>query len=97
MEILKVEDLSFCYPGEKEPVLKDISFSVAEGEFLCLSGATGCGKSTLLRLLKKELSPKGEKSGRILISGENIDDLDSAEKIGFVMQSPDEQIVTDTV
>ncbi|MBQ2827228.1 MAG: energy-coupling factor ABC transporter ATP-binding protein [Clostridia bacterium] len=97
MEILKVEDLSFCYPGEKEPVLKDISFSVAEGEFLCLSGATGCGKSTLLRLLKKELSPKGDRSGRILISGENIDDLDSAEKIGFVMQSPDEQIVTDTV
>ena len=51
----------------------------------------------MLRLLKKELSPKGDRSGRILISGENIDDLDSAEKIGFVMQSPDEQIVTDTV
>ncbi|MBR5452608.1 MAG: ABC transporter ATP-binding protein [Clostridia bacterium] len=97
MEILKVEDLSFCYPGEKDTTVKNVSFSVNEGEFLCLSGATGCGKSTLLRLLKKELSPRGEKSGRILFYGKDVDDFNNAERIGFVMQSPDEQIVTDTV
>jgi NitT/TauT family transport system ATP-binding protein len=47
---LRVEALSFAYPGER-PVLENISLRVPEGEFLCLLGSSGCGKTTLLRLL----------------------------------------------
>lgn len=99
MEILKVEDLRFAYPGEKTDTLGKISFSVDAGEFICLCGPTGCGKSTLLRLLKKELQPRGDIRGRILFNDKNIseDEYDTSSAIGFVMQSPDEQIVTDTV
>ena len=61
MEILKIEDLSFSYPNEKEDTLRGVSLSVREGEFLLVIGGTGSGKTTLLRHLKPELSPRGEK------------------------------------
>ena len=100
MEILHVEDLSFTYPLCNSPALKNVSFSVRKGEFCVLCGATGSGKSTLLRLLKKELIPNGEISGKALFNGTptaEISDIDSASKIGFVMQRPEQQIVTDKV
>jgi len=100
MEILSIENLSFSYPLAKEPVLKNISFSVNEGEFITLLGSTGSGKSTLLRLIKREISPVGDLSGRILFRGkgtEEIDSATSAQRIGFVMQRPEEQIVCDKV
>ena len=65
-----------------------------------LCGASGSGKSTLLRLLKRELSPRGELSGNITLMGKDrseLSDRESAEKIGFVMQSPDSQTVCDKV
>lgn len=65
-----------------------------------LCGASGSGKSTLLRLLKRELSPRGELSGDITLMGKDrseLSDRESAEKIGFVMQSPDSQTVCDKV
>lgn len=64
MEILKVEDLSFKYPDCGEPAVKNVSFSIERGEFTVLCGATGSGKSTLLRMLKPQLTPLGEFSGR---------------------------------
>lgn len=100
MEILHIEDLSFTYPLCSEPVIRNISFSVRKGEFCVLCGATGSGKSTLLRLLKKELSPNGDLTGSVAFFGSPLDELtekDSASKIGFVMQSPEQQIVTDKV
>lgn len=100
MEILKVENLSFTYPFCNSPAIKDVSFSVNKGEFVTICGATGCGKSTLLRMLKRELIPLGEKSGKIYINSvlqENLSDKESAYKVGFVMQNPDNQIVTDKV
>ena len=99
MEIIRVEDLNFKYADGKQ-ALKNINLSLEEGEMLCLCGPTGSGKSTLLRLLKRELSPRGEKSGNIFISGRRQDDLsdrEAATDVGFVFQRPDMQIVTDKV
>lgn len=96
MEILDIKDLSFTYPTAKSPTLNNITFSVQEGEFIALCGATGSGKSTLLRLLKPQLSPLGEVSGNITFRGEPLSDCPAAD-IGFVMQSPEQQIVTDKV
>ena len=100
MEILNVENLSFKYASGGGQVLSDVSFSVARGEFVTVCGATGSGKSTLLRLIKRELSPLGEKSGNIKICGapqSEMSDTDAAKKIGFVFQHPEQQIVCDKV
>ena len=100
MELLKIEDLTFSYPLAEHPALSDVSCSVLRGEFVLLCGATGSAKTTLLRLIKRELSPKGERSGRILLDGMDIGTLsvlDSARTVGFVTQRPEEQIVTDKV
>ncbi|MGN1345201.1 MAG: ABC transporter ATP-binding protein [Eubacteriales bacterium] len=100
MENLAVENLTFTYPLCTVPAVDAVSFTVNEGDFTVVCGATGSGKSTLLRLLKRELSPLGEKSGRICYKGTPIDELspmESACSIGFVMQKPEQQIVTDKV
>lgn len=65
-----------------------------------LCGPSGCGKSTLLRRLKPAVAPHGTVSGEIFFCGEHLDGLsarEQAEKIGFVQQSPENQIVTDKV
>lgn len=100
MECFKIENMTFNYPETEKPTIKDISFTVEKGEFVTLIGKSGCGKTTLLRLLKPSLSPFGEKTGKIYFMGEVIDGLerkDEASKIGFVMQNPENQIVTDKV
>ncbi|WP_295072077.1 ABC transporter ATP-binding protein [Ruminococcus sp.] len=100
MEILAVNDLTFTYPQCSSSALNKISFSLNSGEFAVLCGATGSGKSTLLRMLKRELSPLGDVSGKVLFCGKELSDLDdrtSAASIGFVMQRPEQQIVTDKV
>ena len=100
MEILTVKNLNFTYPLCSAPALHDISFEIHQGEFIVLCGKTGCGKSTLLKLLKPELSPLGQKSGEILFQNQSLETLSpetSAQSIGFVMQNPEQQIVTDKV
>lgn len=100
MEILKIKDLTFYYPESETPALKNLSMSVDAGDFFVLCGRSGCGKSTLLRHLKPQLAPHGIKSGDILFENTPVTALssrDSASKIGFVLQSPDNQIVTDKV
>lgn len=100
MELLQIKDLNFKYASADLPALKDVSLSVSRGSFTLLCGRSGCGKTTLLRLLKREISPHGEKSGEVLYDGVQIGELDarvSAADIGFVGQNPDEQIVTDKV
>ncbi len=100
MAFLAVENLTFTYPGRNNPAIKNVSFTVEKGEFVCICGATGSGKSTLLRLLKRELAPIGELSGFISLSGvrqESLSDQDAAYKIGFVCQRPEQQLVTDKV
>lgn len=99
MEILRVENLSFAYAGGA-PVLSDVSFSARRGEFITVCGTTGSGKSTLLRMIKRELIPEGERSGKVEICGVSQDELsplDAAAKVGFVFQNPEQQIVCDKV
>ncbi|MBO5037507.1 MAG: energy-coupling factor ABC transporter ATP-binding protein [Clostridia bacterium] len=100
MEILKIEDLSFSYPLCEKKALKNISFTVERGDFVTVCGATGSGKSTLMRMLKKELIPLGELTGKVYYKGKDLDTLSEKEttcSIGFVAQRPEEQIVTDKV
>lgn len=100
MELLQIENLTFRYPQSRQTALEEIRLSVRAGEFAVLCGESGCGKSTLLKLLKRELSPFGEKSGEIFYNGvalEKLDERTAAGEIGFVLQNPESQIVTDTV
>lgn len=100
MAFVDLSHITFTYPLSKRPAIEDISFSVEKGEFITVCGATGSGKSTLLRLLKKELAPLGKMTGEIRIAGMDqakLDEKTSAYKIGYVMQRPEQQIVTDKV
>lgn len=100
MEILSVKDLKFKYPSADNYAVADISFGVQRGEIVVLCGVSGCGKTTLLRLLKREIAPFGTQNGTICFEGTEVSRLDSAvtaSHIGFVMQEPDTQIVTDAV
>ena len=94
MEIYNIENLNFSYPETKEKTLSNVSLNIERGEFVVISGMSGCGKSTLLRHLKTCLQPYGERSGSILFEGESLENIDfrtQTQKIGYVMQSPDEQ------
>ena len=100
MDCVTVRGLSFSYPGQDGPVLRDVSFSLEKGEFAVLCGPSGCGKSTLLRQLKSVLAPHGDLQGEILFEGRPLQEVEAREQaaaIGFVQQSPDNQIVTDKV
>src|SRR5690625_4386412 len=100
MDILQIENLSFRYPDAEEEALKNISFTVKEGEFTIICGPSGCGKTTLLRLLKNELAPVGEFKGEIYYKNQPFKSYDKRsliEEIGFVFQDPDNQIVMDNV
>ena len=95
-----IQDLCFSYPEQSGAILQDMNLNVRQGEFLVLCGPSGCGKSTLLRQLKTVLAPHGRRSGTILFEGKPLDSMDQrqqTERIGFVQQSPDNQIVTDKV
>ena len=99
MAELALEHVGKVYRNGYEAI-HDFSLEIKEGEFLILVGPSGCGKSTLLRQLKTVLAPHGRRSGQILFDGKNLDELsqrEQAEKIGFVQQSPENQIVTDKV
>lgn len=98
--MISAEELTFSYPDAQTAALDGVSVSVSEGSFTVLCGMSGCGKSTLLRLLKPGLAPNGKKSGSIKFKGEEISQVPpvvSAQKIGFVAQDPESQIVTDKV
>lgn len=106
MELLKVENLTFTYPRQAKdvetaaPALDHVSFSVQNGEFIVICGESGCGKTTLLKLLKRELAPHGEKSGQIWFRGVEqslLSEREAACEIGYVLQNPENQTVTDKV
>ena len=100
MEAFTVRNLTFYYPEQDKATLRDVNFSVEQGEFVTLCGPSGCGKSTLLRQLKPTLAAHGILQGSIKFEGEDLSKLDQraqSERIGFVQQSPENQIVTDKV
>lgn len=97
---IEVRGLSFTYPGAEALVLDGLDWSVPQGAFALLVGGTGSGKSTLLSLLKPEISPAGECTGELCVLGESVADMDvraSAERVGYVFQDPENQIVCETV
>ena len=101
MAHFEIRNLTFSYAAAKgRHSLENVTLSIEQGEFLVLCGASGSGKSTLLRQLKAVLTPSGKRSGEVLFHGvplSQVSDRDQAAKIGFVMQNPDDQIVTDKV
>lgn len=100
MEKIEVKNLSFTYPDSGTPALYDISFTVENGDFITVFGASGSGKTTLLRMLKPSLQPHGQTQGETVFNGNHLHQLshrEESEKIGFVQQNPDNQLVTDKV
>ena len=97
---IEVRSLSFAYPGADAAVLEGLDWSVPQGAFALLVGGTGSGKSTLLSLLKPEIAPTGERAGELRVLGEDVAGMDvraSAERVGYVFQDPENQIVCETV
>lgn len=100
MALLEIKNLSFTYSASKTKALENIDLTINNGDFVLLCGESGCGKTTLLKLIKKQLRPNGKLEGNILFDGIDIDQLDerkSVSQIGYVMQNPDNQTVTDKV
>ena len=97
-EIFRLSNFTFTYPEQETPTVCDLSVTLRKGEFVTLCGPSGCGKSTLLRQLKTVMAPHGVRTGSILFEGQPLDQLDQrtqSQRIGFVQQSPENQIVTD--
>jgi energy-coupling factor transport system ATP-binding protein len=96
----EINNLTFTYPDRQKPCLSRIDLQVQQGEFIVLCGKSGSGKSTLLRHLKPSLTPHGSRQGEIAFYGVPIGELShrqETEGIGYVLQNPDHQLVTDKV
>ena len=100
MDVFQIRDLSFSYPEQNEKALDGLRFSIPQGQFLTICGPSGGGKSTFLRQLKTTMAPHGLRTGEILFQGKPLEEAgqrEQAQRIGFVQQSPENQIVTDKV
>ena len=101
MAQFEIRNLNFYYPqAEKTPALSDISLKIEQGQFVTVCGRSGSGKTTLLKHLKSVLTPHGKRTGEILFEGRPLAEAGLREQssgIGYVMQNPDSQIVTDKV
>ena len=86
--------------ASRTDALRGLDLSVLPGEFVGVMGPSGSGKTTLLRHLKTALTPCGTRAGEVRFRGMPLEKADlrtQTEKIGFVLQDPDSQIVTDRV
>jgi len=95
---LIVENLSFRYRDRQGTAIRSISFEAGAGEILLIAGASGCGKTTLVRCINGLIprSYKGERTGRVLLYGEDTADWSLAkisQKVGTVLQDPERQIL----
>ena len=100
MECFTLKNLSFSYPEQQKKAIDGLNLTIQAGEFVTLCGSSGCGKTTLLRQLKPTLTPHGAREGEIFFEGQPLNSLSLREqsaRIGFVLQNPDNQIVTDKV
>lgn len=101
MAHFEIKDLSFSYPSARERLALDhVTFNIEKGEYITVCGKSGSGKTTLLKHLKTVLAPHGKMSGQIVFEGKPLSEVGLREqsgKIGYVMQNPDNQIVTDKV
>ena len=100
MESYSFKNVDFTYPDGEKKALRGICFTVQQGEFVILCGPSGCGKSTLLRHLKSCLTPHGLFAGEIRYQGKLLSEMsqrEQAQQIGYVLQSSENQVVTDKV
>jgi ATP-binding cassette, subfamily B, bacterial len=84
---IRFENVSFCYPGSQQPVLRNISLHLAPTEKLAIVGENGSGKTTLIKLLTNLYTPT---SGRILLDGVDLQDWDIdvlRQRIGVIFQN----------
>lgn len=94
--MLEAKNVNFAYM-RGQPVINDMDCRIEDGEFVALLGHNGSGKTTLSRLFMALCHPR---SGEIMVDGEDIvkcEPADLADKIGYVFQNPDLQILEDTV
>ncbi len=102
MAIIEVKDLSYSYGEEGEKNLRNVSFSVAKGEFVLLTGPSGCGKTTLCRCFNG-LIPHfygGKLEGSVTVAGQDVAAHaihEIAPTVGFVFQNPENQLFALTV
>ena len=102
MNIIEIENMTYSYPAAKEPILKNISLQIEEGDFLAIVGNNGCGKSTFCKTLNG-LIPHfitGKFEGKVMVDGLNTLESDVgtlACKAGYVYQDFENQIVRPTV
>lgn len=93
--------MSFSYPvSSGKKALSNINLCIEKGQYVTICGRSGSGKTTLLRNLKSALAPHGKLEGEILFEGKPLAEAglrEQSSKIGYVMQNPDNQIVTDKV
>ena len=100
MQAINFENVKFSYSDAEENAfaLRDVSFSVEEGEFLAILGHNGSGKSTLARLINKLLEPD---EGKITVFGMDVSDpkntFEVRKSVGIVFQNPDNQMVASIV
>ncbi len=100
--MIELENLTYTYPSGEAPALRDVSLTIAEGQFVLLAGPSGGGKSTLLRCLNG-LVPHfsgGTVQGRITVAGHNpiaAGPQTLSRVVGFVFQDPEAQFVLDHV
>lgn len=92
-----IKGVSFTYAGATSKALDGVDILVKSGEFLVIAGVSGSGKTTLLKLLKPQITPNGKIEGEILVGGKPISEVNTVKDVGFVMQNPENQIVTDKV
>lgn len=102
VDAVRIVGLEFSYPNVSIPSVNGISLSLEKGSFTCICGPSGCGKTTLLRNLKPSITPHGMRRGQIEILGKSVESFEGrpgeeAQTIGYVLQNPENQIVTDKV
>ncbi|MDI7248310.1 MAG: ABC transporter ATP-binding protein [Bacillota bacterium] len=97
-----IDSLTYTYPGQAAPALKDVSLEIGAGELCCLIGANGAGKSTLCCAIAGFVPHfyKGEMYGSVVVGGvdtvqRSIGDL--ARRVGIVFQNPFDQITGATL